>query len=392
MIGVPKAYPREWAPRAWGSGPLFHDPMLRIPRLIASVTDEDAAEPLAIAWAQDGCEPSGSWRWQGRRPCLGPLAQGHGAYPLAAPRQDRAGCRRPLLPLPGVQGPINAITTYRQARWTAPGRRPGLGEPAAPLLALRRLAMRGPPCPQPPQELPQGGTRPGHPRGLWYALQPLALGMRRSPTANPLGQGRRSHPSFHPPGERHGLEGLPPGGPPFLEPPPDDHGAAQRGNGRALLPASTLDLALPPQARRRRCMVCGFHLRPAPGHNPAAHLPQQGAKFPLHLRHRLGWRLIVAKLLKEPPPRGKETGEVRHQRPHGGGQQDLGRCRLDQREAPAQRHEGCWLLPPGDAKEPLASNRLRAGPESPCVGIARSHPRQATRVGSCLLPIYHRIF
>ena len=224
------------------------------------------------------------------------------------------------------------------------------------------------------QELPQGGTRPVHTMVLLHDLQHLALRMVRRPTSNTLGQGRSGQTSFNPQGELQGMEGMPPGCQRFIEPPPDDHGAEQRGNGRAMLPASTIGLSLPPQARWRLCMVLGFHMMQDPGHNPSANLPQQGAEFPLKLRHLLGCRLIVEKLIKETHPMGKGTGELRHQRPQGGCQQDLCRCRMDHREAPDQRHDGCWILPPCYAKEPLASNRIRAGPESPFVGIARSHP------------------
>src|SRR5215475_7381724 len=109
--------------------------------------------------------------------------------------------------------------------------------------------------------------------------------------------------------------------------------------------------------RKLRCDVCFHYLN---GY--------------LKLRHLLGRRLIVEELVKETHPMGKGTGELRHRRSQGGCQQDLGRCRMDHREASAQRYDGCWILPPCYEKELLASNRIRAGPESPFVGIARSHP------------------
>ncbi len=98
-----------------------------------------------------------------------------------------------------------------------------------------------------------------------------------------------------------------------------------------MLPASPIGLSLPPQTRRGLFRAFGLYMIQHPGDNAAAHIPQEGAEFPLKGRHVLGCRFVVEEVLNEPSALRQRARQLPNQWLEGGCQQDFGRCRMDHR-------------------------------------------------------------
>jgi len=94
-----------------------------------------------------------------------------------------------------------------------------------------------------------------------------------------------------------GMDRTPPWRQRFVEPPPDNHRAKQRGNRGAMLATSTRGLALEPQARRRLVRAVGLEVIQDPGDHTAANLSSKCAELPLKGGHLLRGRLVVQELI-----------------------------------------------------------------------------------------------
>jgi hypothetical protein len=81
-----------------------------------------------------------------------------------------------------------------------------------------------------------------------------------------------------------------------------------------MLPSSTIEPPLKPQARRRFVVALGLQAIQDPGHDASADLVQQRPDLRLKLRHFLGHRFVLEELINQ----ANATGEGARQLPHQG--------------------------------------------------------------------------